>query len=145
MTDVLLPSQRRYCMSRIRGKDTKLEMIVRRTAHALGFRFRLHLRALPGTPDLVFPKLRAVVFVHGCFWHMHHCRLGRVVPKTNAKFWADNRRGTVARDARNRRLLRRLGWRTLIVWQCQTRDADRLRRRLHAFLQAPRQAVTSTA
>jgi len=136
MADVLLPSQRRYCMSRIRGKDTKPEMIVRKTAHALGVRFRLHRRDLPGTPDLVFPKLRAVVFVHGCFWHMHRCRLGRVVAKTNAEFWAEKRRGNVVRDARNRRSLRRLGWRTLVVWECQTRDADTLSRRLRAFLQA---------
>lgn len=136
MADVLLPSQRSYCMSRIRGKDTKPEMIVRRTAHALGVRFRLHRRDLPGTPDLVFPKLRAVVFVHGCFWHMHRCRLGRVVAKTNAKFWAEKRRANVARDARNRRSLRRLGWRTLVVWECQTRDADMLSRRLRAFLKA---------
>lgn len=136
MADVLLPSQRSYCMSRIRGKDTKPEMIVRRTAHAMGFRFRLHRRDLPGTPDLVFPKLRAVVFVHGCFWHMHRCQLGRVVAKTNARFWAEKRRGNRERDARNRRLLRRLGWRVLVIWECQTRNTELMSNRLRRFLSA---------
>src|SRR5581483_5419780 len=101
MADVLTPEQRSRCMSRIRGKDTGPELVVRSMAHRMGYRFRLHSRLLPGRPDLVFPGLRKVVFVHGCFWHMHRCRFGRVTPVTNATFWMNKRSGNMRRDRKN--------------------------------------------
>ena len=110
-------------------------MLVRRLVHSLGFRFRLHLRDLPGSPDLVLPRHDKVIFVHGCFWHMHHCRYGRVKPATRAEFWDAKRQGNVARDRRQVRKLRQIGWGVLIVWECQTRDPDKLRAKLTRFLE----------
>jgi len=121
-------------MSRIRGRDTKPEVIVRRVAHSLGFRFVLHARDLPGRPDLAFPARRKVIFVHGCFWHRHRCRYGRPTPATRAEFWRVKLEGNRARDARARRALRRRGWQVLVVWECQTRDAETLGRGLRKFL-----------
>ena len=112
---------RSFNMSRIRGKDTKPEMIVRRACHALGLRFRLHRKDLPGKPDLVVPRHKTVVFVHGCFWHSHDCRYGRVVPATNAEFWRDKRAGTVERDKKKADELRAMGWRVLNYWECETK------------------------
>ena len=132
--DVLSPLQRSRCMAAIRGKDTGPEMIVRRLLTALGYRYRLHGRALPGKPDLVFASRRAVVFVHGCFWHRHFCRFGRVVPKTRAAFWRTKLEGNATRDSRTRARLRREGWRVLVVWECQLRDVEQLATRLRAFL-----------
>lgn len=136
VADVHTPQQRSRNMSAIRGKDTKPEMIVRRTAHRLGFRFRLHQRDLPGTPDVVFPKLRKIINIHGCYWHMHTCRWGRVTPKTNAAFWQSKRTVNVARDRRSLRQLRGDGWKVLAIWECQTRDVHALRRRILRFLSA---------
>lgn len=135
MADVLTAEQRRYCMSRIRGKDTKPEMTVRRLVHALGYRFRLHRRDLPGCPDLVLPRHRKVIFVHGCFWHRHRCRYGRPMPATRRQFWKKKLEGNKQRDARNRRALRRLGWDVLVVWECQTRKPHKLIDRLVVFLE----------
>ena len=87
MADVLTPEQRQRCMSAIKSKDTKPEMVVRRMVHAMGFRYSLHKKQLPGKPDLVFTRLRKIIFVHGCFWHMHNCRYGKVKPKTKAVTW----------------------------------------------------------
>ena len=126
MADVHTRAQRSYNMSRIRSKDTKPEMIVRSLVHQMGFRFRLHRKDLPGKPDLVLPRHRKVIFVHGCFWHMHRCRYGRVTPKTNAQFWQDKREGNVARDRRNRRQLRADGWDVLTIWECWTKDPEAL-------------------
>ena len=136
MADVLTQEQRRRCMSAIRDKDTKPEMDVRRLVHAMGYRFRLHLKNLPGKPDLVFPRLRKIIFVHGCFWHMHRCKRGRVVPKSNAEYWRKKREGNVERDKRTRRKLLRLNWEILVVWECQTRLKKRewLKERLNSFL-----------
>jgi DNA mismatch endonuclease (patch repair protein) len=111
--DVHSPEQRRRNMAAIKGKNTKPELFVRRLAHRLGYRFRLHRRDLPGSPDLVFPRLRKAIFVHGCYWHMHKCRWGRVTPKTNAIFWQTKRVGNVARDRRNLAAIRRNGWNAL--------------------------------
>ena len=105
-------------MSRIRSQDTKPEMLVRRFLHGQGFRFRLHARDLPGKPDLVLPKYRAIVFVEGCFWHGHSCQKGRV-PGTNPDFWQAKVAANQARDKRNQRVLRRDGWRVFRVWECQ--------------------------
>lgn len=121
-------------MSAIRGKDTKPEMIVRRLVHSLGYRYRLHVRELPGVPDLVFPTRKKVIFVHGCFWHRHNCRLGRPRPKTRHEFWEEKLEGNRRRDAKHRRELRALGWQVLTVWQCQTADPDKLAERVLRFL-----------
>ena len=125
---------RSHLMSRVRGKDTTPEMIVRRAAHALGFRFRLHRKDLPGRPDLVFPSRRKAVFVHGCFWHRHAgCRMAST-PKTRAEFWAGKFDRNVRRDAAAVETLEQAGWRVMIVWECETRDAKGLRARLCGFL-----------
>lgn len=123
-------------MAAIRGRDTKPERIVRSLAHRLGFRFRLHRRDLPGVPDLVFPSRRKIVFVHGCFWHVHNCRYGRVKPANNAAFWAAKREDNRKRDRRNTRALRAAGWDVLVVWECQVRDPRRLEAALRGFLEA---------
>ncbi len=124
--DVHDKETRSFNMSRIRGKDTKPEMIVRRACHALGLRFRLHRKDLPGKPDLVFPKHKTVIFVHGCFWHSHDCRYGRVVPKTNAEFWREKRAATVERDRRKTAQLEAAGWRVLEYWECETKKPEEL-------------------
>jgi DNA mismatch endonuclease, patch repair protein len=141
MTDVLTPEQRSRCMSGIRGKHTKPEMLVRRMTHAMGFRYRLHGRGLPGRPDLVFASRKKAIFVHGCFWHMHDCPMGRVTPKTNAEFWAAKRQGNVARDFAAAQALVEKGWALLAVWECQTRDPEKLRTQIRSFLtRRPRRA-----
>jgi len=138
MTDVLTPEQRRKCMSSIKGRDTSPEMIVRRMVHSFGYRYSLHRKDLPGKPDLVFSRSKKVIFVHGCFWHVHRCRYGKVKPKTNAQFWTDKRESNRMRDMRNRKLLKKIGWGTLIVWECWTRDIKKLQQlesRILSFLQ----------
>jgi DNA mismatch endonuclease (patch repair protein) len=132
--DVLTAAQRSFNMSRIRGSDTAPEMRVRRLLHAMGFRYRLHGKQLPGKPDLVFASARAVLFVHGCFWHMHRCKYGKPVPATNVSFWAEKRRGNVERDKRNRAALKREGWRVFEVWECQTRDPHTLPAKLEPLI-----------
>jgi len=122
-------------MSRIRGKDTKPEMKVRRAAHALGYRFRLHRKDLPGKPDLTFPSRRAVVFVNGCFWHRHECDRGRKTPASNVEFWQDKFRRNVERDRRNVAALESEGWRVLTIWECDLGDPEALDRRLIGFLE----------
>jgi DNA mismatch endonuclease (patch repair protein) len=112
-------------MSRVRSKDTKPEIAVRKAAHALGLRFRLHRRELPGTPDLVFPSRQTAVFVHGCFWHRHRC-VRATTPATNVDYWAAKFDRNVRRDARNAAELRKLGWRCVRIWECQTKDSRKL-------------------
>lgn len=109
-------------MSGIRGKDTKPEMIVRRGLHAMGFRYRLHDKSLPGKPDLVLPKYNAVIFVHGCFWHKHDCNYFKW-PKTRPEFWREKILGNVERDLYAIRCLNEKGWRTAVVWECVFKDA----------------------
>jgi len=135
MADVLTRKQRSYNMSQIRGRDTTPERVVRSIVHRLGYRFRLHRSDLPGKPDLVLTRLNKVILVHGCYWHMHRCRYGRVVPKTNARFWREKRMGNVERDRRNIRRLRRQGWKVMVAWECWTRNPDGLEDRLVSFLQ----------
>lgn len=135
MSDVHSPSQRSYNMSRIRSKDTKPEMIVRSLVHQMGFRYRLHVKGIPGRPDLVLPSHRKIIFVHGCFWHMHQCRYGKVTPATNSEFWRLKRTGNVQRDRHNRKLLKADGWSMLVVWECWTKDIEgKLLPRLEKFL-----------
>ena len=124
MVDVHNRQQRSFNMSRIRSKDTKPELIVRSLVHQMGFRFRLHRRDLPGKPDLVLPAHRKIIFVHGCFWHMHRCRYGKVTPATNTEFWQTKRKSNVTRDRRNQRQLKAAGWQILTIWECWTRDIE---------------------
>lgn len=111
-------------MSRITSGNTKPEMIVRRFVHGMGYRYRLHRKDLPGKPDLVFPGLRKIIFVHGCFFHMHNCRYGQVTPRTNAEFWQKKRASNVERDVKNESQLENEGWDVLIVWECMTKKSQ---------------------
>lgn len=122
--DPLTPEQRRLNMSRVRGKDTKPELLIRRALHASGLRYRLHGAQLPGRPDLVFPGRRAVVFVHGCFWHGHHCPLFRL-PATRTPFWSAKIGKNRARDAATEAALVAAGWRVLTIWECAIRGPNR--------------------
>ncbi len=121
-------------MRRIRKTDTKPELAVRRLAHGMGYRYRLHRRDLPGTPDLVFSSRRKVIFVHGCFWHQHDCRLGQKQPSTNRDYWLPKLARNVERDAENQTRLAQLGWEALIVWECEIKNTSVLRDRIRAFL-----------
>lgn len=134
--DTLSKAERSANMALIRWRDTKPEMAVRRTAHRLGYRFRLHRRDLPGRPDLVFPSRKAVIFVHGCFWHQHKGCGGGRMPKARRAYWQAKLGGNVARDQKTRRKLRLLGWRVLVIWECKTRDVEGVERRITAFLEA---------
>ena len=125
-------------MSRIRGKDTKPEIKVRRLAHGLGYRFRLHRRDLPGSPDLAFLSRRKVIFVHGCFWHRHDCLTGQRVMVTRVAYWEAKFRRTKARDKRKEAELRHLGWDILVLWECQLRDERALAARLRDYLGPPK-------
>lgn len=126
MTDVLSPSQRSVNMRAIRGRDTVPELRVRRAAHAVGLRFRLQRRDLPGTPDLVFPRHRVALFVHGCYWHRHPgCRFA-TVPSSNTEFWTTKFAANIERDARKTRELEDAGWRVAVIWECETRDQSGL-------------------
>lgn len=132
--DTLSPQERSERMSRVKGKNTKPEMIVRRLVHRLGFRYRLHSRRLPGRPDLVFAGKKSVIFVHGCFWHRHRgCALCRL-PKSRLEFWKPKLEENRKRDSRNERKLKKEGWRVLIVWECEMADQDGLKRRILEFL-----------
>lgn len=137
MVDFLSPADRSKRMSRIRGKDTKPELVVRRLLHAAGYRYRLHVGKLSGRPDIVLPRHRAVVFVHGCFWHRHAGCAVATTPKSNRQFWLAKFAANLGRDRRNTAKLRKLGWRVFVVWECQVSSAkkslsaiERLDRRL---------------
>ena len=130
MTDIVDSRRRSEMMAGIKGRDTKPELVVRRIAHRLGLRFRLHRRDLPGRPDLVFPRRRLAVFVHGCFWHRHDdCRYA-YTPKSRVDFWIRKFAENVARDRRNEEALRELGWRVLVIWECITRNEEVVRQYL---------------
>jgi DNA mismatch endonuclease (patch repair protein) len=128
MVDVFSPEKRSEVMRAVQSRDTTPEIAVRKCAHGMGLRFRLHSARLPGSPDIVFPSRRLAVFVHGCFWHGHDCPRGARKPATNADYWRAKIARNVARDLKNEHELRFLGWDQLVVWECETRDADRLRR-----------------
>ncbi len=110
-------------------------MKVRSLVHSMGYRYRLHRKDLPGKPDLVFPKLRKIIFVHGCFFHMHDCRYGRVVPKTNEESWKRKREGNVERDSKVINELRELRWETLVIWECSTKNASDVEEKIITFLE----------
>lgn len=134
MVDNLTPQQRRKNMSGIRSRNTNPEKLVRSLIHRLGYRFKLHDKRLPGKPDIVLPRHRKIVLVHGCFWHMHNCKRGRVFPKTNEPYWVAKREGNVQRDRANQHTYELAGWKTLIVWECETKKPDALRQKLRKFL-----------
>jgi DNA mismatch endonuclease (patch repair protein) len=132
--DTLTPEQRSERMSRVRNKDTKPEMRVRRLVHALGYRYRLHAGSLPGRPDLVFKSRHKAIFVHGCFWHRHEgCPLCRM-PKSRLRFWKPKLKANRERDLANQQKLTELGWDFLVVWECELRDLDALTSRIKSFL-----------
>jgi DNA mismatch endonuclease (patch repair protein) len=134
MVDVLTKKQRSYNMSRIKGKDTKPELVVRKIVHMLGYRYRLHVSNLPGKPDIVLPRHKKVIFVHGCFWHVHNCKYGRVKPATRRKFWETKLKGNKERDKIKLRELRKNGWSVTTIWECQTRKPEKLIDRIDDFL-----------
>lgn len=137
MADTLTPAARSALMGRIRGRDTRPELAVRRALHALGYRFRTHASEVPGRPDIVFPKRRAAVFVHGCFWHRHGCTK-TYTPKSRRGFWEEKFAANVERDGRAREALARDGWRVFVAWECEIESDPALVERLAAFLGPPR-------
>jgi len=137
MVDTLTTAQRSERMGRIRGKDTKPEKVVRRLVHGMGYRYRLHRKDLPGCPDLVFPRYKKVVFVHGCFWHRHPdptCQLARL-PKSRLDFWQPKLEGNHQRDEANQAAILALGWRFMIVWECELKDIENLASKIQSFLE----------
>jgi DNA mismatch endonuclease (patch repair protein) len=128
------PEVRRRTMQAVKSVNTEPEMIVRRMIHAQGFRYRLHRRDLPGCPDLVFPRTRKIIFVHGCFWHGHDCARGARMPKTNADYWSAKISRNRARDAKAKKQLRAHGWSVVVIWECET-GSENLRDRLAEFLE----------
>jgi DNA mismatch endonuclease, patch repair protein len=132
--DTLTPEERSEIMSRVKGKDTRPEMVVRRLIHGMGFRYQLHRADLPGKPDIVFPGRRKVIFVHGCFWHRHkNCKLARL-PKSRVSFWEKKLEANRVRDTASQKTLNEMGWRTMIIWECEISDAVVLAERLRRFL-----------
>lgn len=135
MTDTLTPEERSKRMSLIRSKDSSPEMKLRSLVHKMGFRYRLHVKDLPGTPDLVFPSRRAVIFMHGCFWHRHEgCKLARL-PKSKLDFWKPKLEENRKRDIRNQNQLKELGWRVLVVWECEMSNHELVSEKVREFLQ----------
>ena len=137
MVDSLDQAARSAHMAKVRSKDTRPEMIVRKLVFAAGYRYRLHVRKLAGSPDLVFPARKKVIFVHGCFWHRHdNCAVSRI-PKTRVDFWSDKLNGNKARDIRNQHVLIQAGWQVLVIWECELNDLIGIEDKIRSFLGAP--------
>ena len=135
MVDTLTVNERSAQMRLIRSNDTSPEMAVRKIVFRMGYRYRLHLKKLPGRPDIVLTRLKKVIFVHGCFWHRHkNCRLARL-PKSKLGYWVPKLQKNAARDGRNQRALRKLGWGVMVVWECKVAPPERLARRVNRFLE----------
>lgn len=132
--DVFTKKKRSQIMSKIKGKDTKPEKVVRSLLHQMGYRFRLHRRDLPGNPDIVLPKHKKVIFVHGCFWHGHKDCPRAKRPSTNKKFWNEKLSKSIKRDTFNQKKLKEMGWLTLIIWQCEMKESKNLQSKLESFL-----------
>ena len=143
MADRLSTEHRSWNMSRIRGKDTGPERLVRSLIHRMGYRFRLHVDGLPGKPDVVLPRLRTVVFVHGCFWHRHPGCSKAYTPKSRTEFWQKKFEANVARDQAAASAIAAMGWRVLTVWECELVDKPKVRRRLRAALRRAEASVAS--
>lgn len=131
--DTRSPEQRRRIMQAVKTKNTKPELVVRRLLHGMGYRFRLHRKDLPGRPDIVLPRYRKAIFVHGCFWHQHGCRKGRL-PKSRLGYWLPKLQRNVERDGANLEHLEAHGWTALVVWQCETDQLDELAGKLRDFV-----------
>ena len=137
MADRLSKEKRSIHMGRIRGRDTKAELIVRRLVHRMGYRYRLHRRDLPGTPDIVLPRRKKVIFVHGCFWHQHsdsNCNLARM-PKSRLEYWQPKLAGNQSRDQINQNRLRKLGWGVLVIWECKIAHLEDVEEIVRNFLE----------
>ena len=132
--DRISKARRSWNMSRIRSGNTGPERIVRSMLHCMGYRFRLHVKDLPGKPDIVLPKYRTIIFVHGCFWHRHPACKYAYTPKSRKMFWNTKFRANVARDAEVRNRLAKLGWKVIVVWECELREPGALRERLRTAL-----------
>lgn len=132
--DTISPSERSALMARIRSKNTKPELAIRSLLHRMGYRFRLHRRDLPGSPDIVLPRHKKIVFVHGCFWHGHDCKLASK-PKSNSSYWSTKIQKNKERDARNISALQAAGWDILELWECEVRKFDGMEERLTVFLE----------
>lgn len=135
MVDVFLPEYRSHLMSRIKSKDTKPERIVRSALFAQGYRFRLHRADLPGKPDIVLPRHRIVIFVHGCFWHQHQDCSRASMPKSNSEYWVPKLRRNVERFRTARRQLKILGWHVAVVWECETKNMKKLEKRINLLME----------
>ena len=137
MADTLTPEKRSVNMSRIRSRDMKPEIAVRKLVHSMGHRYRLHRKDFPGRPDLVFGPKKKIIFVHGCFWHQHsilNCLDGRK-PKSNTGYWNDKLDKNVKRDKKNQNLLKKLGWEVLVIWECETnKNLEELKQKIQKFL-----------
>jgi DNA mismatch endonuclease (patch repair protein) len=133
MSEKITKAERSRIMAAVKSKDTTPELLVRRLVHRLGYRFRLHRRSLPGCPDIVLARLRKIINIHGCFWHMHSCGRCRI-PSSHRAYWVAKLKRNRERDMRTIRKLRRLGWSVLTVWECQTTDQESLTRRISRFL-----------
>lgn len=134
MPDVFSKSKRSEIMSRIGQKDTKPEIVVRKLLHRMGYRYRLHRKDLPGTPDVVLPKYRKIIFVHGCFWHGHKGCSRAALPETNREFWERKIENNKTRDRLTMKELKKLGWKCFVIWQCQIKNLETLERKLRRFL-----------
>ena len=126
--DIVSKEKRSLMMSGIKGKDTGPELTVRKFLHAKGLRFRLHRKDLPGKPDIVLPKMNTCIFVHGCFWHRHNCKKGKHLPKSNVEFWEEKLGKNKVRDEKNKKALQKLGWKVLVIWECQTNNPIRMKK-----------------
>ncbi len=136
MTDSLTKKHRSWNMGRIKSHDTKPELVVRSLLHSMGFRFRLHKKDLPGRPDIVLPKYRTVIFVHGCFWHRHEGCKYAYTPKSRIEFWKEKFQGTITRDKKNIKDLKKHDWKVVVVWECEIRDIEKLKKKLKTKLSA---------
>ena len=135
MTDTLSKEKRSWNMAQIRSRNTKPEIAVRRILHSLGYRFRLHRKDLPGNPDIVLPKYKSVIFVHGCFWHRHKdCRYS-YSPKSRTEFWQDKFAENIERDKQSAEELKMLGWRQLVIWECEAKDPENIRSIIDRFFE----------
>ncbi|WP_175839179.1 very short patch repair endonuclease [Burkholderia anthina] len=135
--DNLSPELRSALMAKVRGKDTRPELVVRTMLHRSGFRYRLHVGTLPGRPDIVLPRWKTVIFVHGCFWHRHSgCKL-TTTPKTHTSFWLEKFNANIKRDIANKLALEQAGWKVLIIWECETRDPEKLLKAAKLLLESP--------
>ena len=134
MSDVFPPEQRSWIMGRVKGENTSVEIKVRSLIHRLGYRFRLYRKDLPGKPDLVFPSRKKVIFVHGCFWHGHDCTRGARIPKANREYWTAKIKRNSERDTKNYFLLDSLGWKVLVVWECESKNSKWLENVINNYL-----------